>query len=241
MACRTFFAATVLLASSLTLYAVDNPPAGPNSDPTYQALRNLTLSGEAVSVSNFELKRDAGTFHLRSGTVCFVTPVQGKVTGAVFSGDGNFVLDPPLASERKSLKLLTKEDEFSENFSQAVLRFTDSTYDDIKKGGSAASGGCDAGLLRDSQNTTRHKLKQNLEARILEDVLSPEAGGLFCVFIHGKRYSDKEIFEIEPNRGADQVSFRTYDENKWGNWALFNLSREHKPESIGRLMLSGLC
>jgi hypothetical protein len=105
------------------------------------------------------LKRDAGTFHLHSGTVCFVAPVQGKVTGAVFVGDGNFVLDPPSESERQSLKLLTKEDQFSESFSQAVLRFTDSTYDDIKKGGSPASGGCDAGPLKDSQNATRHKIK----------------------------------------------------------------------------------
>jgi hypothetical protein len=233
MASRIFFAAVILLAWSFPLYA-DNPPAGRNSDPTYQQLRNLTLGGEAVSVSNLSLKRDAGTFHLRSGTVCFVTPVQGKITGAVFSGDGNFVLEPPLESDRKSLKLLTKEDEFSENFSQAVLRFTDSTYDDIKNGGSAASSGCDAGPLKDSQNTTRHKFKNNLEARILEDVLSPEPGGLFVAFIHGKRYSDKEIYEIEPRSG--EVSFRTYDENKWGYWASFSLSGEHARGSVGRLM-----
>jgi hypothetical protein len=233
MASRIFFAAIILFAWSLPLYA-DNPPLGPNSDPTYQQLRNLTLGGEAVSVSNLSLKRDAGTFHLRSGTVCFVTPVQGKITGVVFTGDGNFVLDPPLESERKSLKLLTKEDEFSENFSQVVLRFTDSTYDDIKNGGSAASGGCDAGPLKDSQNTTRHKFKNNLEARILEDVLSPEPGGLFVAFIHGKRYSDKEIYEIEPRSG--EVSFRTYEENKWGYWASFSLSGEHARGSVGRLM-----
>jgi len=235
MASRIVLATAIFLAS-LSLYAADNPPAAPNSDATYQQLRNLTLGGEAVSVNNLDLKRDAGTFHLRSGTVCFVTPVKGKVTGAVFTGDGNFALNPPSESERQSLKLLTKENEFSENFSQAVLRFTDSTYDDLKKGGSAASGGCDANLLRDSQNTTRHKLKSNLEARILEDVLSPEPGGLFYAFIRGKRYNDKEIYEIEPNRASDQVSFRTYDENKWGHWALFNLSGEHPFGSIGRLM-----
>src|ERR1039458_9691047 len=236
MTSRIFLAVTALLALTLPLFASDTSAVAPNSDPAYKQLRNLTLSGEAVSVTNFDLKRDAGTFHLHSGTVCFVTPVQGKVTGAVFVGDGTFVLDPPLESERQSLKLLTKENEFSEKFSQAVLRFTDSTYDDIKKGGSPASGGCDAGLLKDSQNTTRHKLKQNIEARILEDVLSPEPGGLFYAFIHGNRYSDKEIYEIEPNRGSDQVNFRTYDENKWGHWASFNLSGEHARGSFGRLM-----
>jgi len=228
--------ATILVALLVPAYAADNPVTAPNSDPTYQQLRNLTVGGEAVSVTNFVLKRDAGTFHLHSGTVCFVNPVQGKVTGAVFVGEGNFVLDPPLESERQSLKLLTKENEFSEKFNQAVLRFTDSTYDEIKKSGTPAPAGCDPGLLKDSQNTTRHKFKNNLEARILEDVLSPEPGGLFFAFIRGKRYSDKEIYEIEPNRGGDQVSFRTYEENKWGNWAQFNFSGEHAPGTIGRLM-----
>jgi hypothetical protein len=209
------------------------PAAPPNSDPTYQQLRNLTIGGEAVSVSNFELKREGGTFHLHSGTVCFVNPVQGKITGAVFVGDGNFVLDPPSESERRSLKLLTKEDEFSEKFIQAVFRFTDSTYDEIKKGGTAATVGCDPGVLRDSQNTTRHRFKNNLEARILEDVLSPEPGGLFYAFIHGKHYSDKEIFEIEPRR--DEVSFRTYDENKWGEWAQFKIPGKHRHQT-GRLL-----
>ena len=94
MAPRILFALIVLLAAINPFsYCADNPPGGPNSDPTYQQLRNLTLGGEAVSVSNFALKRDAGTFHLRSGTVCFVAAVKGKVTGAVFTGDGNFVLD----------------------------------------------------------------------------------------------------------------------------------------------------
>src|SRR5208337_2921047 len=64
MAPRILFAATILLASVLPVYAADNPAVAPNSDPSYQQLRNLMLSGEAVSVSNFVLKRDAGRFHL---------------------------------------------------------------------------------------------------------------------------------------------------------------------------------
>jgi hypothetical protein len=213
-------AVTFLAAIS---YAQNAAPA-PNSDPTYQALRSLTLSGEAVSVTNLDLKRDAGTFRLRSGTVCFTAPVNGKVTGAVFTGDGSFLLDPPQESERKSLKLLTKEDEFSEKFEHLVLRFTDPTYNEVKKAGTPASGGCDAGLLKDSQNTTRHKLKHNMEARLLEEVLSPEPRAYFAAFIHGKRYNGEELYEIDPNRTYG-VNFRTYDENKWGHWASF------KPDS----------
>jgi hypothetical protein len=208
-------------------------PPGPNADPTYQALRNLTLGGEAVSVTNFELKRDAGTFHLRSGTVCFVAPVNGKITGAVFTGDGNFILDPPSEGERKSLKLLTKESEFSETFSQMALRFTDASYDEIKKGGTSISSGCDAGLLKDSQHVTRHKLKTNLEARILQDVLSEEPGGLFVAFIHGKHYDGQELYTIDPTDGREQVDFMTYDENKFGDWASFPLSDQHRKSMSG--------
>ena len=223
-------AETILLAQFVA-YAQSAAPA-PNSDPTYQALRNSTLSGEAVSVNNLELKRDAGTFHLHSGTICFVAPVAGRVTGAVFVGEGNFILDPP-ASEQAMLKLLTKENEFSESFSQMALRFTDSTYDEIKKAGKTAASGCDAGPLKDSQHTTRHKLKMNLESRILEHLLSSEAGGLFVAFIHGKHYNGQELFTIDPHEGHDQVDFMTYDENKFGDWASFPMQGEPKPGTIG--------
>jgi len=212
--------------------SAQSPAPGPNSDPTYQALRNITLSGEAVSVSNVELKRDAGTFHLRSGNICFVSAVNGKVTGAVFQGDGNFVLTPDDQSERSMLKLLTKENEFSENFSQMALRFTDSSYDELKKAGTSG-GTCESGPLKDSQHTTRHKLKYNLEARILEDVLSPAPGGLFVAFIHGKRYNGQELYVIDPHEARDQVTFVTYDENKLGEWASFPMSSEHKAGTIG--------
>jgi hypothetical protein len=225
------FVAVTLLFSSYIF--ADTAPAAqaPNTNPVYQQLRYLTLSGEAFAVSEFELKRDVGTFHFSSGTVCFVMPVDGKVTGAVFVGDGNFVLHPESESERRSLKLLSKEDDFSEKFDHAVLRFTDSTYDEIKKAAKPASTGCNPGLLKDSQNTTRHILKHNLEARLLEGVLSPEPDQFFYAFIHGKKYNDREIFEIEPKWSVSQVNFRTYDDNKAGNWLSSSLMETH---NIGR-------
>jgi hypothetical protein len=99
----------------------------PNSDATYQQLRNIALGAEAVSVSNFTLKKDAATFQLNSGTVCFFSPVEGKVTGATFVGEGRLLLTPPIPSEERSLELLTKEKEYSESLQRLVLRFTDNT------------------------------------------------------------------------------------------------------------------
>ena len=203
----------------------------PNADGTYQQLRNIALGTEAVTVSNVTLKRDAATFQLNSGTVCFLSPVQGKVTGAVFVGEGRLLLTPPLPSEERSLSLLSKEKEFSESFSHLVLRFTDGTYDEIKKAGSAASTSCDPSLLHDSQHAARKKLHYNLDARVLQDVLSPQPGGLFVAFVHGKKYSDKILFVIDPH-GAhyvqpEEVELMTYDENKEGIWAAFHYSSEY--------------
>jgi hypothetical protein len=211
------------------------PPPAPNSDSVYQQLRNIQMNGEAVSVSNLTLRRDAATFHLRSGNVCFLPPVQGKVTGAVFVGDGNLVLDPPITAEQQSLHLLTKDSEFSETFSQMVLRFTDKTYEEIKKSGGPASSGCDGGIFRDSQAVLRKKLHYNLDGHILADVLSTEAGGLFVAFVHGKHYSDKEVFAVDPHGALalvmpvapEEVQFLTYDESKLGVWASFHLASEY--------------
>ena len=233
--------AFVCLGLALPLLAVENttPPA-PNSDPVYQQLRNVALSGEAVSVQEFTLKRDAATFHLHTGTVCFLAPVQGKVTGAVFVGDANMILEPPTLSERNSLRLLTRDSEFAEQFNRAVFRFTDDTYEEMKKAGAKASGGCDPNPLSDSLQAARHnrELRFNLEGRILQDILSTAPGGLFVAFVHGNRYNDKEIFAIDPHGAPpflsppvdprniptlvlpavapEEVEFLTYDENKIG-------------------------
>ena len=212
-----------------TAASTQTPPAvGGNSDPVYQQLRNIGLGSEAVSVSNLDLKRDAATFHLHSGTVCFVTPVQGKVTGAVFVGDGSLSLVPPTPDEARSLKRLTNQAEFDEEFDHLVLRFTDSTYDEIKKAGTPTSGGCDAGLLNDSQHTTRKKLNTNISARILQDVLSDQPGGFFMAFIHGKHYDGKMLFKIDPLGDWDEVELSTYGDQKAGVWASFPMSSEYR-------------
>ena len=234
----------VFVLSCFTL-AVENPVSpAPNSDPIYQQLRNLPLSGQAFSVSNVTFHRDAATFLLRSGTVCFAAPVQDQVTGAVFTGDGNMVLEPPAGTEQSSLKLLTKEDRFSEDFQHLVLRFTDNTYDELKKSASPVSGGCDSGLWHDNQNVLRKKLKYNLSARMLQDVLTQKPTGLFMAFVHGKHYDDKLLYMLDP-QGAlevapDEIELMSYGEDKSGIWTAFRLSPEYRTKMADYSRTSGI-
>jgi len=60
----------------------------PNSDGNYQQLRNIALQSNGISIENVTLKRDAASFLLNSGTLCFVAPVNNRVRGAVVVGDG---------------------------------------------------------------------------------------------------------------------------------------------------------
>jgi Peptidase family M1 domain len=219
----------------LSLCASAQQPATPvaaNSDPVYQQLRRIGLSGEAVTVSNFVLKRDAGTFTFSRGSFVFLTPVSGKVTGAVFVGSGEFSLAPPVEDERRSLKLLTREDKMLEEFNGLVLRFTDNTEAEIKAAGpvSKASAGGES-LLEHSRDASHKRLHYNLDARILQDLLSGKPGGLFVAFIPGRNYNSKLLFTIDPYGAPEvepeEVSLRTYDEVKWGVWVAFHYSREY--------------
>jgi hypothetical protein len=77
----SIFVCLVAFMASAALAGVEPTNAAPNSHPVYQQLRNAGLSGEAVTVSNLDLKRDIGTFHLRSGTVCFLNEGSEKRSG----------------------------------------------------------------------------------------------------------------------------------------------------------------
>lgn len=229
-------------------------PARANTDPTYQQLRNASLGSEAVSVSNFALKRDAGVFTFSSGNFCFLTPVDGKVTGAVFVGDGRFAISPSIPSEARMLSLLTGQPDFEEKFSQVVLQFTDGSYEEIKKASSGSAGvSCPATLLSDTRDFLRSRLNYNLAGRLLQDVLSSRPGGFFFAHIRGQQVSGKMFYIVDPygvpymehfldersgrvgasalpaiDVAPEEVALFTYEENKFGIWVSMHLAEEYK-------------
>jgi hypothetical protein len=183
--------ATVLLSTSAAAQPSKDVTA-PNSHPVYRELRSIAIGTEAIQVSEFVLPKDAATFTL-TGTIYLLAPVQGRVTGAVFIGKGSMAYTPPVASERRMLGILTKGEPFNEQFERAVFRFTDDTAEKIKAGGTAAAGGQTnqaQDALKDVNQALRLRLRENVHARILHDLLSPSPGGLFHAYIPGKKYSN---------------------------------------------------
>jgi hypothetical protein len=226
--------------TAISMPADQQGPPTANSDPVYQQLRTISAGGKTITVKDFMMKRDAGTFTFKSGNFFLLTPVQGKTTGAVFIGSATFSLDPPLEEERHSLKLLTKGNEMVEQFSSAVFRFTDGTEEEIEAKASTpdqTAAGSPGELLADNQKTLRKEIQYNLDARILEDVLSPDPGYFFCAFIKGEKYSNKEIYVIDPFGvpgglvglpvEPEEIAFATHQEKKAGVWAAFHYSDEY--------------
>src|SRR5437899_3337299 len=230
---RCLFAGSVYL-SAQPQSEPNAPRSHANNEPTYLKLRNIKVGSEQVAVSKFTLKRDAGLFTFNSGTFYFLEPVNGKITGAVFVGDGTFSLKPPLKVEQRNLAILTRGQPFEEQFSTVVFRFTDGTDAEIRKAKSdapATAGGDPGGALNDVQQQLKKKLKYNLAARLLEDVLSSAPGGKFIAFVKGKKYGDKIVYDVDPHGALEvapeEVSLMLWDDNRGGVWAGFHLEQEY--------------
>lgn len=212
-ACLALF--VVLLAPCFAVLKAQHPG---NTNSYYQQLRSLLPGGEVIVVNNLELHRDAATFTFRRGDFAFFGEVNGKVTGAVFKGDGHLHITPPTAEERHNLSIVNHVEEFDEDFDQVVLRFTDATAAELHKS-STGKGEPDKIYIQaamEFQSFARLKLHQNYDLRLLEDVLSPTAGGYFMAAIHGKK--DPHLSFIFDPQGAENIAPEEVELMNWSDW-----------------------
>lgn len=205
----------------------------PNSNALYQQLRNLLPGGEIVTVKDFELKRDAATFTFHEGSFAFYGQVNGKVTGAVFRGEGHLHLTPPTAEERHNLAIAARSETFDEDFDAAVLRFTDGTAVELHKA-PAGTTGDDRGFVTaaiELRTVLRTKIQTNIDLRLLQDVLSPAQGGYFFAAMHGKK-DPHLLFTVDPN-GAPDVEPEEVSLTSWSDWGPAYLSAFRLSSLIG--------
>lgn len=98
---------------------------GPGMD-LYRRLRTVGLDAQNVyKVRDASISREDVHISLNDGTISFLEPVNGHITGALFQGQGEILLIPPNQVERQSLALFTKAAVLSEIFTVAYLRFND--------------------------------------------------------------------------------------------------------------------
>jgi peptidase M1-like protein len=107
-------------------------PADPRA--LYQALNELKVDGSRVyAVHDLTVRRDAVHLAFTEGTLAFLQPLGGRVTGAVFVGRGHVVATPRDAGERRSLSHFLGVPILDQTFSNAYLRFTDDTAAELQR------------------------------------------------------------------------------------------------------------
>jgi hypothetical protein len=170
-------------------------------DPAYQAMRQAPIA-ESFVVENIVLHRDAGTLTLKSGSIGFTAPVEGRDTVAVFSGEAEFTLVPGSDMEKTYLKSLTEQESVKETFDRALLCFTDETGKEIR---GQAKTKADAARLNDILHDYRKRLREesnyNVEANLLAGLYGGARPGFFRAYIHGHKHGELQ-FRVDP-RGAE--------------------------------------
>ena len=185
---RWLFAFALTLATSCssgTLQAEDHPAPM----LLYTQLRAFPLSGERVSVDHLATKRDRISLEW-SGDFYPAAPIAGKVYGAVFIGQGRVMVEPYSSFEKESVQRFLKSDRVDLNFTTAVLRFTDDTYDLLAKLG-RANGGVPPEAQKLAAELDPRLVREtglNLSARILSAIVNGDQPGVFFgEFNGGKR------------------------------------------------------
>jgi hypothetical protein len=146
----------------------------------YDALKKFELHGKA-SVSNLTLKRDRAEMTF-TGDFYFAAPLNGRIAGAVFIGNGTFKADaPPISYEKESMQRFLNSESAESDFKTAVLRFSDDTMDIIGKemDVNAAATADAQKLASELEPRLMKETGANISARLLLSFVNQESPGIF--------------------------------------------------------------
>ncbi|MBK7705449.1 MAG: hypothetical protein IPJ30_06610 [Acidobacteria bacterium] len=183
---RLFISTLLVAFVSTSIFAQTTDPDG---RALYEHLKAFDLTGGKAEVSNLVLQRDRGVMTF-TGTFYFTSAFAGRVTGAVFVGQGSFKADvPPSDFEKANVKRMIGADVVESDFKTAILRFSDDTFDIIGKTRSDGAGDESARKLAADFNPRLLKeTGANIASRVALSIVNNETPGFFCAtFDGGKR------------------------------------------------------
>ena len=91
-------------------------------------LHNIKVDpGQVYVLRHAQLIRDRVKLFFNRGYIGFFTKAAGEITGAVYIGEGEILLIPPTRVEKESLARFIHSPILEEQFTMAILRFTDQT------------------------------------------------------------------------------------------------------------------
>src|SRR5213078_2067223 len=123
----------------LGLWCLLAPAAFPDTDRSahelYDAIKALRVDSANVyritPVNHIQLRRGEAVLSFEEGTLAFFAPLDGRITGAVFSGRGHVLAAPRDPVEKQQMGRFLGSPVLDEAFGSAYLRFTDGTADEL--------------------------------------------------------------------------------------------------------------
>ena len=181
---RVVFAVLVVSAAPLA-YCQDTPS---KDLALYNQIKTCALSGGVVDVKDLVIAKDRAQITL-NGTVYPGAPIDGRVTTAVFIGDGKFSLEsPPNEFEKANIKRLLGTEVIESDFKTAVFRFSDSTAQQFGDAQQQQPNDRAVKLPLELESRLLRETGINLSARITQSILNGEMPGFFFAnFDGGKR------------------------------------------------------
>ena len=163
-------------ATQPTSGQVASPGFQSPAEQLYQQLGSVGLDpARTYRVRGASLDRADLHITLEDGEISFTREVQGRITGALFAGEGEVLLMPPNRVERASTALFTGMAILEERFASAYFRFNDDTFTEIEPFLREAD---DAHEFAARWNTMAQSLAELDALRLLLDLsrLLPEPG-----------------------------------------------------------------
>jgi hypothetical protein len=129
--CR-FALPVFLLLASLLRAAPSQPPQPPDPLELLKQLNSATIDRTQVyAIRDARITRDRMSLYFNRGFIAFMTKIDGEVTGAVFSGEGEILMVPPTQAEKRNLAQFTQAPILEEKFVSVYMRFTDRTAEEL--------------------------------------------------------------------------------------------------------------
>jgi hypothetical protein len=241
---------TLSIAQAQTKVEVPAQVSG-NADPVYRTLRSISL-GKTFRFDNFSFSCDVADFHFEKGTLTWLQPVEGVVTGAVFVGSGHFHLKPATALDEREIERRIGSKEVDEDFGEIVFRFTGDERDLFFKGlGDQLEPSNEAAIVFQRWKEHMRQRREvptsfteavmngeridNVDADILAAVYNHAHPAFLDAYMHGKKHRDLR-FLVRTRVGAmpeldspEEVALVNFDPGGMedGVWYLDHLKAEY--------------
>src|SRR2546428_6767566 len=198
--------AAALSALFLLLAGPFTPPRAATAATEYEKafaqLADIAPDPSRVAaVHGLTLKRDLATFEFIDGQMALFRPVEGRVWGAVFTGQGTFSFRPPTEIERAQLKRYYKTDSLVVSFESLALLFADSTLVELAYRAKYVPGAIAkkaAPVLRKTLDLLLDRKSMDINYSVGKTCLEGASNELFFAYIEQTGSGDNVIFEIDP-------------------------------------------